>query len=119
MWKAICTDKDCQWERVSATKIGAEFDAHVHQFYDGDWSHRVNIVEIPDEFASQHITVQNATTWVAACAACQWYRECPSEDMADASATTHRLNFFQDTTRHRTQVVEIPALPERRRTRAA
>ncbi len=63
MWMARCTDRQCRWEGVSATRISAEFDAHIHQFYDdGDQSPRVHVFEVPDEVASPHIRVQNATT---------------------------------------------------------
>ena len=61
MWIAICTDKQCQWERTASTKISAEFDANIHQFYDGgNWSHRVHVVEIPAESAPEQDSFQNA-----------------------------------------------------------
>jgi hypothetical protein len=61
MWIAVCTDKQCHWERVASTQISAEFDADIHQFYDGgNWSHRVHVVEIPDDSAFRPDSLQNA-----------------------------------------------------------
>jgi hypothetical protein len=51
MWYAICSNKDCGWDHVASSQISAMVyaDSHLLDCYPQWSSHRVFIVDIPDE----------------------------------------------------------------------
>ena len=50
IWLAVCSNPHCQWDYVTSSQITALLHAHVHNFdMEGQWTHRVYIVNIPAE----------------------------------------------------------------------